>query len=119
LRLVAGRLKRTPSDLFIEDIDIQTISAFREHIEEGRANSVRSRNARLAAIKSFFRLVEHRHSACLEQAIMIRAMPAKRRDAKLIDYLSKKYAPCLPRRTATRRAQYGTAPCSLWPMPKA
>lgn len=64
LRFVAGRVKRTPSELFIEDLDIQTIRAFLEHIEEGRANSVRSRNARLAAIKSFFRFVEHRQPAC-------------------------------------------------------
>ncbi len=89
LRFVAGRVKRTPSELFIEDLDIQTIRAFLEHIEEGRANSVRSRNARLAAIKSFFRFVEHRQPACLEQAMMIRAMPIKRTDAKLIDYLTK------------------------------
>lgn len=89
LRFVAGRVKRTPSELFIEDLDIQTIRAFLEHIEEGRANSVRSRNARLAAIKSFFRFVEHRQPACLEQAMMIRAMPTKRTDNKLIDYLTK------------------------------
>ena len=89
LRFAAGRLKRTPSELAIEDLDVQMTRAFLEHIEEGRANSVRSRNARLAAIKSFFRFVEHRHPACLEQAIMIRAMPIKRTDAKLIDYLTK------------------------------
>lgn len=89
LRFVAGRVKRTPSELFIEDLDIQTIRAFLEHIEVGRANSVRSRNARLAAIKSFFRFVEHRQPACLEQAMMIRAMPTKRTDNKLIDYLTK------------------------------
>ena len=89
LRFVAGRLKRTPSELAIEDLDVQMIRAFLEHIEEGRANSVRSRNARLAAVKSFFRFVEHRHPACLEQGMMIRAMPIKRTDAKLIDYLTR------------------------------
>lgn len=73
LRFAAGRLKRTPSELAIEDLDVQMVRAFLEHIEEGRANSVRSRNARLAAIKSFFRFVEHRHAVCLEQAMMIRA----------------------------------------------
>ena len=89
LRFVAGRLKRSPSELAIEDLDVQIIRAFLEHIEERRANSVRSRNARLAAIKSFFRFVEHRHPACLEQAMMIRALPIKRTDTKLIDYLTK------------------------------
>ena len=89
LRFAAGRLKRSPSELAIEDLDVQMIRAFLEHIEEGRANSVRSRNARLAAIKSFFRFVEHRHPASLEQAMMIRALPVKRTDTRLIDYLTR------------------------------
>ena len=89
LRFAAGRLKRSPSELAIEDLDVQMIRAFLEHIEVGRANSVRSRNARLAAIKSFFRFVEHRHPACLEQALMIRALPVKRTDTRLIDYLTR------------------------------
>lgn len=89
LRFAAGQRKRAASELAIEDLDVQTIRTFLEHIEERRANSVRSRNARLAAIKSFFRFIEHRHPVCLEQAVMVRAVPTKRTDAKLIDYLTK------------------------------
>ena len=88
LRFAAARLKRQPSDLAIEDLDVRLIRAFLEHIEEGRANTVRSRNARLAAIKAFFRFLEPRRPACLEQAMMIRALPVKRTDARLIDYLT-------------------------------
>ncbi|MDZ4135082.1 MAG: site-specific integrase, partial [Paracoccaceae bacterium] len=58
LRFTAARLKRQPSDLAIEELDVGLIRAFLEHIEEGRANSARSRNARLAAIKAFFRFLE-------------------------------------------------------------
>ena len=89
LRFAATRLKRQPSDLAIEDLDVSLIRAFLEHIEEGRANTVRSRNARLAAIKAFFRFLEPRRPACLEQAMMIRSLPVKRADVKLIDYLTK------------------------------
>ena len=89
LRFAAARLKRQPSDLAIEDLDVRLIRAFLEHIEEGRANTVRSRNARLAAIKAFFRFLEPRRPACLEQAMMVRALPVKRTDVKLIDYLTK------------------------------
>ena len=89
LRFAATRLKRQPSDLAIEDLDVSLIRAFLEHIEEGRANTVRSRNARLAAIKAFFRFLEPRRPACLEQAMMIRSLPVKRTDVKLIDYLTK------------------------------
>ncbi|MCQ8780108.1 integrase, partial [Escherichia coli] len=53
------------------------------------ANTVRSRNARLAAIKAFFRFLEPRRPAGLEQAMMIRSLPVKRTDVKLIDYLTK------------------------------
>jgi len=84
LRALNGSLQTA-----IEDLDVRLIRAFLEHIEEGRANTVRSRTARLAAIKAFFRFLEPRRPACLEQAMMIRALPVKRTDAKLIDYLTK------------------------------
>jgi hypothetical protein len=86
-RFAAARLKRQASDLAIEDLDVRLIRGFVEHTEEGRANTVRSRNARLAAIKAFFRFLEPRRPACLEQAMMVRALPVKRTDVKLIDYL--------------------------------
>ena len=89
LRFAAARLKRQPSDLMIEDLDVGLVRAFLAHIEEGRDNTARSRNARLSAIKAFFRFVEHRQPACLEQAMMIRALPVKRTDTPLIDYLTR------------------------------
>ena len=89
LRFAAARLKRQPSELAIEDLDIGLVRAFLEHVEEGRANTARSRNARLSAIKAFFRFIEHRRPACLEQAMMIRALPVKRTDTRLIDYLTR------------------------------
>lgn len=89
LRFAAARFKRQPSDLMIEDLDVGLVRAFLEHIEEGRDNTARSRNARLSAIKAFFRFVEHRQPACLEQAMMIRALPVKRTDTRLIDYLTR------------------------------
>ena len=42
------------------------ILAFLEHLEQERGNAARSRNARLAAIKSFFRFLEYRVPACLD-----------------------------------------------------
>ena len=89
LRFATARLKRSPSELAIEDLDVQLVRGFLEHVEAGRANTARSRNARLSAIKAFFRFVEHRRPACLEQALMIRALPIKRTDVRLIDYLTR------------------------------
>ena len=44
---------------------------------------------RLAALKSFFRYLEQRVPACLEQAGQVHAIPAKRGNEPLVDYLSR------------------------------
>jgi integrase/recombinase XerD len=89
LRFAAFRLKRGPSDLRVEDIDVTLVRAFLDHLESERGNGSRSRNARLSAIRTFFRYIEYRLPACLEQAMSIRALPIKRTDTRLIDYLSR------------------------------
>ncbi len=53
-----------------------------------RKNSARTRNARLAAINSFFRFLEYRLPACLDQALRVHAIPMKKVDEALIDYLT-------------------------------
>jgi len=68
VRFAAERLKKRPSDLAVEDIDSDLVLAFLDHIEESRANTARSRNARLAAIRAFFRYLEYQAPACLDQA---------------------------------------------------
>jgi len=55
LRFVEEHLGKAPSDLDIADLDAPVISAFMEHLETARGNSARSRNARLAAVRSLFR----------------------------------------------------------------
>jgi len=47
------RTGKAPSQLEIEDLDAPLIGAFLQHLEYGRGNSVRTRNARLAAVHSF------------------------------------------------------------------
>ena len=46
---------KAPSKLLIEDLDTAVITEFLAHLEQTRHNSVRTRNARLTAIRSFFR----------------------------------------------------------------
>src|SRR5713226_433451 len=60
VRFAAQRLKRRPSDLTIEDINPDLVLAFLDHIEGERGNVARSRNARFAAIRAFFRYLEYR-----------------------------------------------------------
>lgn len=89
VRFAAERLKRRPSDLAVEDIDPQLVLAFLDHVEESRGNSARTRNTRLAAIRTFFRYLEYQAPACLEQVLRIRALPTKRTDVTLIDHLTR------------------------------
>ena len=64
LGFAANRLKIKPSQIEIERLDAPLILTFLEHLENKRGNSVRTRNARLAAINSFFRFLEYRVPSC-------------------------------------------------------
>jgi site-specific recombinase XerD len=85
----AGRLHRQPSSLEIEQLDAPLVLAFLEHIEIDRHNLPQTRNARLVAIKAFFRFLEYRLPACLDQARRIHAIPVKKTDETVIDYLTR------------------------------
>jgi site-specific recombinase XerD len=83
----AKRLKVSPSTLTLEQIDARLVSAFLEHLEDVRKNTAVTRNVRLAAIKSFFRFLEYRQPAALEQIRRVLAIPFKKTDRRLVPYL--------------------------------
>lgn len=85
----AQKLKVRPSQIELEDIDAPLVLAFLEHIERKRSNTARTRNVRLAAIKAFFRYLEHRDVGYLDQSRQIHAIPMKKTDEGLIDYLTR------------------------------
>jgi site-specific recombinase XerD len=89
LRYAANRLGRRPTELTIEDLDPDLILGFLSHLEQDRSNTARSRNARFAAIRSFFRYLEYKVPACLEQALRVQSLPMKKTDKALIDYLTR------------------------------
>ena len=90
-RLMLGfaekRLGRVPSNLTVEDFSAPFIASFLDELEKKRANGTRSRNLRLAAIRSFFRyaaLEAPEHSALIQRVLSI---PRKRHTRPLIDFL--------------------------------
>jgi integrase/recombinase XerD len=89
LNFAAVRLKLKPSKIEIERLDAPLILAFLEHLEKQRGNSARTRNARLAAINSFFRYLEYRAPSCLDQSRRIHAIPMKKTDQALVGYLTR------------------------------
>ena len=86
----ADRLGIRPCQIEIEQLTAQLILDFLDYLEENRNNTIRTRNARMVAIKSFFRYLEYRAPACLELAKQVQASPKKRFDEALVDYLTHK-----------------------------
>ncbi len=89
LRFANGCLGKEPSNLVLEDLDVSFISEFLEHLEADRGNSSRTRNARLAAIRSFFRYVSLCEPAHVDQCRRILGVPSKRCDRKPIEFLNR------------------------------
>ena len=83
------RLRKTPSDLALEDLDAPFIGAFLDHLERTRGNSPQSRNLRLAAIRSFFRYVSFQEPGQSNHIQRVLAIPSKRHDQPLIDFLTR------------------------------
>jgi integrase/recombinase XerD len=89
LRFAQERLRKTPSHLELADLDAPFVGLFLDHLQSKRSNGARTRNARLAAIRSFFRylaLQEPAHSALIQRVL---GMPQKRSDRNLIGFLSR------------------------------
>jgi site-specific recombinase XerD len=80
---------KAPSKLDIGDLDAELIGAFLEHLEVERHNSARTRNNRLAAIRSLFAYAALRHPDHAERIQRVLAIPPKRVDRRLVSFLTK------------------------------
>jgi integrase/recombinase XerD len=80
---------RTPSALRVCDLQPTLILQFLEQLEHQRGNTVRSRNIRLSAIRSLFRVITFRDPTSLGQATQVLAIPVKREEKKLVGYLTR------------------------------
>jgi site-specific recombinase XerD len=72
----------------LEQIDAALVVAFLNQLQTVRSNGASSRNARLAAIKSFMHYIEYRVPSALEQAQRILAIPMRKTDTRLIRHLT-------------------------------
>jgi site-specific recombinase XerD len=87
LRFAHARTGRPPDQLTLEDLDAGLIGAFLNQLETERGASVRTRNARLTAIRSLFNFAAYRHpeNAALIQRVL--AIPPKRTAKAVVTYL--------------------------------
>ncbi len=88
-------LGKAPSKLDLQDIDAALIGKFLNDLEEHRGNSIRTRNARLAAVHSFFRYVALREPGHSELIQRVLAIPRKRFDRAIVTFLSRSEAEAL------------------------
>jgi integrase/recombinase XerD len=88
LTFASKRLKVTPSQLAVEQIDAPLVLDFLNDLETTRGNGPSSRNIRLAAIKSFMHFLEYRVPPAIEQIRRILAIPVKKAESRLVRHLT-------------------------------
>jgi hypothetical protein len=68
----------------LEQLDVPLVLAFLDGLETTRKDSARTRNARLAAIKSFARSLQFRVPSCVQQTHSLLAIVSKKTDEKFV-----------------------------------
>jgi integrase family protein with SAM-like domain len=89
LQFVHRKTGIEPVALPITTLDADRVLAFLDGLEKDRHNAITSRNLRLTAIRSFFRMVALREPAIVGLATRILAIPMKRTDTKVRDYVTR------------------------------
>ncbi len=89
LHFACERTGKPPTKLRIEDLDAERVGDFLAHVEDERRNGARSRNTRLAAIRSFFRFVAMNEPAYMLHCQRILAMPGKRYVRRTVEFLDR------------------------------
>lgn len=89
VRYAQRELHKPPTSLALDDLGPAFLGAFLTYLETERGNDTRTRNTRLAAIRSFFGYVaayEPQHAALAQRVL---AMPSKRYTRRPVDFLSR------------------------------
>ncbi len=88
LRFAERETRRAPSALSFSDLDAPFIGRFLDHLERERHNSVRTRNARLAAVHSLFKFAALRHPEHAALIGRVLAIPPKRYERQIVTFLT-------------------------------
>lgn len=98
-RLLLGflmhELDKQPAALSLDDLSAPRVLSFLAHLEAERHNCVRSRNARLAAIRAFMHYVGLREPALLASTQQVLAIPMKRFERPLVGFLTREHIEAL------------------------
>jgi integrase/recombinase XerD len=89
LQFAEQRLRKPPTSMRLTDITPALILAFLDHLEQDRGNSVRTRNARLAALRAFLKFAARRDVTALHAVEQALGVPLKRFERPMIGYLTR------------------------------
>jgi site-specific recombinase XerD len=90
LTFASARHGTEPSKLHFDHLDAPLIGDFLDHIEHQRRNGIRTRNARLVAIRSLFRFAAFRHPEYAALISRVLAIPPKRFERRLVTFLNER-----------------------------
>lgn len=89
LSFAEAKIGKAPTALALGDLDARLILGFLDHLEKDRKNGARSRNARLAALRSFLKYAAHYDLTALPVIEQVLAIPMKRFDRPVLGFLSR------------------------------
>jgi integrase/recombinase XerD len=88
-RYTQEQIKKEPSELKLTDLNTDLVLKFLNYLEKERGNSERSRNLRLAAIRSFMHYVSYRIPTSLATVHEVLAIPLKKFDRPSLEFLTR------------------------------
>jgi len=86
---LADTTGKSPAQLDFDDLDAAAIGGFLTHLERDRGVSPATRNARLAALRSFFGFASFSHPEHAATIARVLAIPAKRTSRPLVTFLTR------------------------------
>ena len=89
LGFASRQLGKAPTAMQLADLRPELILAFLDHLEQGRKNTVRSRNLRLTALRAFLKFAARRDVTALHDIERALAVPMKRFERPMLGFLTR------------------------------
>lgn len=89
LDFATAQLRKQPTTMGLHDITPALILAFLDHLERDRGNAVRTRNARLAALRAFMKFAGHRDVGALHVVEQALGVPMKHFERPMLGFLAR------------------------------
>jgi site-specific recombinase XerD len=103
LSFVADACSRQVADVRLDDLTVERVIGFLDHLETTRRNGIATRNLRLTALRTFFRHLVREDPARGAQYQRVLSLPLKRKTIPVITYLEPEEVKVLLRQPDRRK----------------